>query len=513
MFAWSTKQSGDWSVAATVATSPWYDNDAQTARGGIPNLAGGDTVTVDHSLNIDVNLTTLNGITSGTGGMNIAVNKTVGSTADVAVSANYGTITTVTQNSVVGNNDGGTITTNSGTVSLSSGTIGTVTATGVVTANSGTINHNAGAVTDNTGTVSDNTGAVGTNIGGTVHNSNGSTVTDNSSGTVYASGISTVGGGTVKLACSTASVNMTAAGTLTLNTGVVPAAGNVKAGVAFDGTLATTGTRIDCPQASALYTGTAYYGDPASKLDGTWHAPTQAGVSEYVTYGVADAITGGLSAAKIMDVTYGTLAAGSVLSAAGGTFDEAARNSDPGITKVLAPASGGPTNYKIANATLVGTATLPAAGVVNIAAAAFGVGGNGTTPTCHVPTAAQVLLGFAVGVSATGTVTLPNTDGSTPDAELVLSTAHYGPGNATAGTYVEPVQSKVLNVASGGSLYGAASAIEGGFDDVGDDAAQRAAQLLADQAEVNNNKGAILSGQVVLTGSQAGTLPPPTIMV
>jgi hypothetical protein len=29
------------------------------------------------------------------------------------------------------------------------------------------------------------------------------------------------------------------------------------------------GTRIDCPVASALYTGTPYYGSPAAKVDGS----------------------------------------------------------------------------------------------------------------------------------------------------------------------------------------------------------------------------------------------------
>lgn len=47
-----------------------------------------------------------------------------------------------------------------------------------------------------------------------------------------------------------------------------------------------------------------------------------------------------------------------------GTFDEAARNTDPGKDNVLAPASGGPAHYHIAGSTLVGTVTLPAADAV-----------------------------------------------------------------------------------------------------------------------------------------------------
>jgi hypothetical protein len=74
--------------------------------------------------------------------------------------------------------------------------------------------------------------------------------------------------------------------------------------------------------------------------------------------------------------------------------------------------------------------TIPAASDVR-----YGVGVGSTTGTCHVPTAAQTLYGVNVDVSGTGTVTLPNTDGHTANAALVLNTAHFGAGNATAGTY------------------------------------------------------------------------------
>ena len=76
-----------------------------------------------------------------------------------------------------------------------------------------------------------------------------------------------------------------------------------------------------------------------------------------------------------------------------------------------------------------GTAYIPAASNVR-----YGTSVDATTGTCHVPTAAQTLYGVSVDVSDTGTVALPNTDGSTPDASLVKSTAHFGAGNATAGT-------------------------------------------------------------------------------
>jgi hypothetical protein len=51
-----------------------------------------------------------------------------------------------------------------------------------------------------------------------------------------------------------------------------------------------------------------------------------------------------------------------------------------------------------------------------------------------VPSADYVLYGHnSAGVS--GNLTLPNTDGHTADASLVLDTAHFGTNNATEGTY------------------------------------------------------------------------------
>jgi hypothetical protein len=142
---------------------------------------------------------------------------------------------------------------------------------------------------------------------------------------------------------------------------------------------------------------------------GSYVIPVQAGISALApAYGAASALTGTLAASKIMDGTYGTLATSSVLVAAGGTFDESARNVDPGVANVLAPASGGPTNYKIANSTLVGTATLPTAANTRYGSGAFGVGGASVTPTCHVPTAAQTFHGVAVDVSDVGLLAASN---------------------------------------------------------------------------------------------------------
>lgn len=105
-----------------------------------------------------------------------------------------------------------------------------------------------------------------------------------------------------------------------------------------------------------------------------------------------------------------------------------------------------------------GSAYIPAAANVR-----FGTNVDATTGTCKVPTAAQTLYGVAVDVSDTGTVTLPNTDGHTANADLVLSSAHYGPGNATPGTYVVPVVGQVLAPANGGTAYGPSSGTSGTY--------------------------------------------------
>jgi hypothetical protein len=76
-----------------------------------------------------------------------------------------------------------------------------------------------------------------------------------------------------------------------------------------------------------------------------------------------------------------------------------------------------------------GTCYVPAAADVR-----HGTNVDATTGACCVPTTAETLYGVSVDVSGTGTVTLPNTDGHTPNAALVLSTAHFGAGNADQGT-------------------------------------------------------------------------------
>lgn len=125
------------------------------------------------------------------------------------------------------------------------------------------------------------------------------------------------------------------------------AAGNIKDGVwigGVEGTYAGEG-------------GYAYGDNDAAKVlttaagAGSYVEPVQAGYSALAAgYGAGGATSGTLAAAKIMDSTYGTLAASSVLVAAGGTFDEAARNTDPGEANVWTG-----TSYKIANVSKSGS--------------------------------------------------------------------------------------------------------------------------------------------------------------
>jgi hypothetical protein len=110
---------------------------------------------------------------------------------------------------------------------------------------------------------------------------------------------------------------------------------------------------------------------------------------------------------------------------------------NPGATNYIQYPAPGSTTLKFGK-------TIPAASVVS------GVNGDGASApaegTCAVPTASQTLYNVPVGATV-GNVTLPNTDGSTPDASLVLDTAHFGVSNGTAGTYAG-------GAAGGGPLVG-----------------------------------------------------------
>jgi hypothetical protein len=109
---------------------------------------------------------------------------------------------------------------------------------------------------------------------------------------------------------------------------MVPSAADVRASVTFDdgtaGTLASTyvdagGTKI--AMGAGWAAGNIIYGSSIAGLAGNYVAPVAAGYSALApNFGAAGITPGTLAASKIHDGTYGTLADGSVLVAAGGTY-------------------------------------------------------------------------------------------------------------------------------------------------------------------------------------------------
>jgi hypothetical protein len=163
--------------------------------------------------------------------------------------------------------------------------------------------------------------------------------------------------------------------------GSVKYAPEVAAGAMVVGTVSgtVTGTRIDCPQANALYTGAGYYGDPASLVDGTvdmslytlisgvvaasWvvtgHSNYVGGsVGTYPTTATSQAAQLATDTAAVEAAKADVKSTRTILGVVG-TFDveayEAARNTDPGVAYVVRPAGGGPASYKIHGVTLTGT--------------------------------------------------------------------------------------------------------------------------------------------------------------
>jgi hypothetical protein len=55
MTAWASQQTGDWSRSSENADSPWYDGSTQTGYASVPG--DGDTVEIDHDVNVDANTT------------------------------------------------------------------------------------------------------------------------------------------------------------------------------------------------------------------------------------------------------------------------------------------------------------------------------------------------------------------------------------------------------------------------------------------------------------------------
>ena len=197
----------------------------------------------------------------------------------------------------------------------------------------------------------------------------------------------------------------------TYTPGTIPAASDVRHGVAVG---STTGTCY-VPSASDVRHGTN-----VDATTGTCYVPTAA----QTLYGInVDATTGTVT---LPNTDGHTPDASQVLTTAHfGAGNATAGTYVPGTI----PAAGD-VRHGTAVGSSTGTAYIPAAADVR-----YGTNVDATTGTCYVPTAAQTLYGINVDAT-TGTVTLPNTDGHTPDASQVLTTAHFGAGNATAGTYV-----------------------------------------------------------------------------
>ena len=196
-----------------------------------------------------------------------------------------------------------------------------------------------------------------------------------------------------------------------LRPGTIPAAGDVRHGTpsAVPRVLPTSQPRAD-----------VRHGTNVDATTGTCYVPTAA----QTLYGInVDATTGTVT---LPNTDGHTPDASQVLTTAHfGAGNATAGTYVPGTI----PAAGD-VRHGTAVGSSTGTAYIPAAADVR-----YGTNVDATTGTCYVPTAAQTLYGINVDAT-TGTVTLPNTDGHTPDASQVLTTAHFGAGNATAGTYV-----------------------------------------------------------------------------
>lgn len=167
------------------------------------------------------------------------------------------------------------------------------------------------------------------------------------------------------------------------------------------------GTRVDCPAANALYTGTPYFGDPDSLVDGTLTLPND-GSPPYTADSSVVLTTGHYG-------NIGSLVQGTWVAAANADVRYGTANGEP-------PSEG----------------------------------------TCGVPLASQVYLGITVD-DTVGNLTLPNTgDPFTPDASLVKNTAHFGANNATAGTLDMSLYTLISGVVAAAAVLSAYSRYTGG---------------------------------------------------
>ena len=126
-------------------------------------------------------------------------------------------------------------------------------------------------------------------------------------------------------------------------------------GTAYGAASGTNGTYVACPQASALYSGTAYYGIAGALVDGTWKRPNS-GSNPY-TFDVSLMTTAGYCG---------------VANASQGSFDEAARNTDPATVTgamIIVAGDGGIASIKLRNTTITATGRTATSDNVAVAAA------------------------------------------------------------------------------------------------------------------------------------------------
>lgn len=283
-----------------TTTNTW----TPTAPTGGPNLATGDTVVINHTVLVNVNLTNISGKISGSGSLKLQAGYTLDaipagftwfSNAGGVITDNYGTLTYQVS--------GGVLTTNRSTGIVSNNNAGCTIGTnsGSVTYNRGTVTNNAQSVVNNYGVITSNTGTVEANGNegaayGSILYSIGIITTNGVGATVVAqSGSVLTNYGTVFLASSTASIVVRGSqnGTVQIKTGVVPAAADVRKDTAVNGTvgLLAVPNRIN-----------VLAGEPTDNTTGTLVSPAPGDVREFTHYGPGNATHGTLDLPMPNDV-------------------------------------------------------------------------------------------------------------------------------------------------------------------------------------------------------------------
>ncbi len=210
----------------------------------------------------------------------------------------------------------------------------------------------------------------------------------------------------------------------------------IKVPLGSSGATATAYPGSTDPGASNVLSTTSYWFGGTQKT-GSYVVPANAGVSSKVNYGVSGGTAGGLAASKIMDVTYGTLSANSVLSTAGGNYvlppqssvissQSYGVNSGTNGTYLINNVVSGNIVQGVVIGGVTGNQCVPAAANV-----LSGVNTGTTTGTLAVPSPGNVLSGVSTD-NTTGTLALPT-------ASQVLVGVSYGVGgNGSTGTYLQP---------------------------------------------------------------------------